>query len=210
MRSALGRAFETNDPGFIRAYLEEEGRERVVLSLLVRAVPLGYKKYTSYGEIPPGEEGEKAREGYMSFLFDHLGEMVPLLERWIDDIEHSEGTAKDLMDSLDDPDPAVKRAAAYSLGQMRYRPAIPHLLSLFKDSELWVRDAAALSLTLFEEEAVPPLASAMEEETPSFKIIALDALSRIQSNSSRSLIEKYLNDPHENVRRAAGQAHSRL
>ena len=107
---------------------------------------------------------------------------------------------------LEDPDPSVKKAAGYTLGQMVYRPAIPQLLALLKDPNLWVRDAAVLSLALFESESLHPIDRAMPTETKSFKILALDVFARIRGKQSKAIIEKYINDPDEDLRRAAKRA----
>ncbi|MDP6178949.1 MAG: HEAT repeat domain-containing protein [Desulfatiglandales bacterium] len=206
MKEAFDEAMKKKDHDIIRDYLEDDNKIMAVLSVLARAMPLDYGAYMQYAEIRIGEEEKNVLAEYADFVFGHLKEMIPLLERWIGDINSSEVVAKELMAYLNDSNPAVKRAIAYSLGQMNYLPAIPQLLSLLKDPDLWVRDAAALSLALFDDEAIPPLDLAMQHEPSSFKIIALDILARIKDEETGAVIEKYLDDPHQNVKRAAEQA----
>jgi hypothetical protein len=206
MKETFDEAMKKNDRDIIRDYLEDDNKIMAVLSVLARAMPLDYGAYKQYSEIRIGEKKEKILKEYVDFVSNHLKEMIPLLERWIGDINRSEVVAKELMDHLNDSNPAVKRAAAYSLGQMKHQPAIPQLLSLLKDPDLWVRDAAALSLALFEDEVIPLLDLAMQHESSSFKIIALDILAGIKDEETGAVIEKYLDDLHQNVKRAAGQA----
>lgn len=99
----------------------------------------------------------------------------------------------------------MRKAAAYSLGQLKDTPALPRLLSLLKDSAPWVRDAAVLALARFGDGVVGPLVTAMDAEDPSFKILGLDVLGRINSEESGKIPERYVNDPHPGVRRTAGR-----
>ena len=114
------------------------------------------------------------------------------------------------MELLDNPDMMVQRNAAYALGQLGYRPAIPRLLPMLHAPHLWVRDAAALSLSLYGNHALGPLDRAMSVNHSAFKVIALDVLARIKTGPSKSLVEKHLHDPDPNVVRAARQALSRF
>jgi HEAT repeat protein len=110
------------------------------------------------------------------------------------------------MPYLNDPDPALRKTAAYALGQMNVKSAIPKLIALLNDPHLQVRDASVLSLAPFEDDALGPLRLAMKGENPSFRILALDVLSKMNSDRAKELIEEYLNNPNPNVRRVARQA----
>jgi HEAT repeat protein len=156
-----------------------------------------------YAQMPatPGK-GEVIND-FVLTVFDHLEEIIPLVEQWIGDIYQSEDVAKRVSIHIDDKDPRVRRSAAYALAQMNYKKAIPEIITLLKDPSIWVRDTAAAALPLFQDDVISKLDTAMKQETPSFKILALDVLSRIRSGLSKKLIEKYLYDTHENVRRAA-------
>jgi hypothetical protein len=208
MKHTFDEALKKNDPHIIKKYLEDDKNIAMVLSVLARALPLDAQTYKQYAELPLIEE--KALEQCARLVYGHLAEMNSLLEGWIKDINRSERIAERLMVYLDDPDPAVRKAAAYSLGQMNYGPAIPDLLSLLKDSHLWVRDAAVLSLTLFEDDVLSPVDIEMKREIPSFRILALDVLSGIKGDQSKALIKKYLDDPDQNVKRAARRALSKF
>ena len=126
-------------------------------------------------------------------------------EKWIRDIENREAYAKAIRASLHDSDPAVIRAAAYTLGQMNHHPAIPHILSLLDDPRLWVRDAAVLSLIKFGEKIIPILSSALETSSISFKRLAMDIFAGIGDENSREILEKYMNHPDKNLQQAAHQ-----
>ncbi|MGA1871607.1 MAG: HEAT repeat domain-containing protein [bacterium] len=206
MEEVLKEALKERNPHIIRNYLEGDGKAALALSVLSRALAIGHETYIFYSEAPVGEDKEKRIHKIADLLFNHLDKVLPLVEGYINNIAQSEKIAKMLMACLKDTDPAVRKATAYALGQMNYQPVIAQLTRLLKDSNLWVRDTAVLSLVLFEDEAIQPLSVAMEGETSSFKILSLDALSRIKSDPAKGLIEKYLRDSDENVRRAAQHA----
>jgi len=203
MKMILDEGFKREDPHILKPYLEDDKKRLYVLSVIARATPLDYLTYMRYAQIPSGKEKEGVISDFVNAVFDHLGKIIPLLERWIGDINQSEDVAKRLSVYINDPDPQVRRSAAYALAQMNYKRAIPDLLALLKDPSLWVRDTAVAALSLFQNDVISILDSAMKYENPSFKILTLDVLSRIRSGPSKTLIEKYLNDTHENVRRAA-------
>jgi len=203
MKNTLGKAFENNDPHIIESYLENDKNRLYVLSVIVRATPLDYPAYMKYAQIPADKGKEEIIKDFVRTVFDHLGEIIPLLEKWNGDIAQSEDIAKRLEFYINDPDPQVRRSAAYALAQMNYKKVMPEIITLLKDPHLWVRDTAVAALSLFQDDIIATLDAAMKHETPSFKILALDVLSRIRSDPSKTLIEKYLRDTHENVRRAA-------
>ena len=60
-----------------------------------------------------------------------------------------------------------------------------------------------MSLALFKDDAVGPLCERMKQEGPAFRILALDALGRIDTQQTREQMEAYSNDTNEYVRRAA-------
>ncbi|MBW1887765.1 MAG: HEAT repeat domain-containing protein, partial [Deltaproteobacteria bacterium] len=190
-------------PHIIESYLEDDKKRLYVLSVIVRATPLDYPTYMRYVQIPVEKGKEEIIKDFVRAVFDHLGEIISLLEKWIVDIDQSKDIAKRLSVYINDPDPQVRRSVAYALAQMNYKKVIPEIITLLKDPYLWVRDTAASALSLFQDDIISTLDAAMKHETPSFKILALDVLSRIRSSPSKTLIEKYLHDSHENVRRAA-------
>jgi hypothetical protein len=206
MKEAFGKASKENNPEFIKTYLKEGGDMLEVLSVLTRAMTFEYEIYMRYKEINSAEEKEIVSQDYTDFVFEHLSEVIPLLEKWVRDLKRSADFGEILMAYANDPDPEVRKSTAYSLAQINYQPAIPQLLTLLKDPDKWVRDASVLSLSLFGDKALPPLVVAMRRETPAFRILGLDTLARIKSDQSREIIEKYLDDPNKSVRRAAKQA----
>ena len=210
MKEVFDKALKANDPDIIRDYLGEDKKIIMVLSVLARSVPLDYQTYLGYKEMPSNGEKEKVLKDYIHFVYDNLSETIPLLKRWINDINNSADVAKKLMACIDDPDPAVRKATSYSLGQMNFLPAITKLLSLLKDPDLWVRDSTVLSLAMFKDKTLHPLDLAMEQEISSFKILGLDVLAGVRSDPAKVLIERYLDDPDKNVRRAARRALSNL
>jgi len=211
MSQAFYEALTQNSPGIIKRYLENDDyKVHAVLSVIARAISLEYHMYKRYAEMYSSDKKENLANDFAGLVFHYLDKTLPVLERWIEDINHSEEVAERLMPHVVDIDPAVRKSAAYSLGQMNYRPAIRELISLFNDPHLWVRDTAVLSLALFEDEALYPLVLSLMREGPSFKILAMDVLARIKSDQSKALVERYLNDADESVRRAARQAFSRF
>ncbi|MGA1824131.1 MAG: HEAT repeat domain-containing protein [bacterium] len=206
MKEAFSNALKKREPVLISDYLKDDEKIMEALSVLSRALPIEYETYLFYSKIPSGEDRPNLISKFSELMFNHLDTILFLLERWIGDIAQAEEVGERLMVCLKDPDSAVRKATAYSLGQINYHMAIPQLLACLKDTNLWVRDAAVLSLALFEDDAIHPLSLAMKGETSSFKIHSLDVLSRIKSDQAKKLIKQYLHDCDENVRRAAEQA----
>lgn len=207
MKQTFDEALDQNNPGIIYQYFEgDDCRVTEALSVIIRAFPLEYQIYKLYSEKAPTEKRERNMKDFVALVFDNLDKILPVLERWVADINHSSEISERLMPYVLDLDPAVRKSAAYSLGQMNYAPAIPEIIFLLKDPHLWVRDTAVLSLALFQNEALYPLARSLRREGPSFKILAMYVLARIKSTQSKSLAERYLDDDDESVRRAARKA----
>jgi len=205
MREAFLKAMGKNDPSIIMGYLKGGETVPQVLSVVSHAMAMDYRKYTQYAEMRPGKLGEETLEAYGDFVFDRLETLMSLVEKWVGDIQRAGAVERQLMPYLSEADPALRKTAAYSLGQLRAKPALPVLITLLSDQDLEVRDAALLSLAHFGEEALDPLLLAMERQSPSFKIWALHLLSRIKSEQARKAIEQYAKDPNPNVRRMAAQ-----
>jgi HEAT repeat protein len=147
---------------------------------------------------------------FADLAYASAGAVRRLLDQYREAIGSPDPVIIKIRPYLDDADPAVRRAAAYALGQMHDGPSLPRIVALLKDSELWVRDAASLALALFQEDAVAPVASAMREADASFKIIGLDLLGRIKGDRAKAHIRSFLSDANMHVRRAARQALSRF
>jgi hypothetical protein len=206
MRQAVVKTSEKNDPSPIKGYLSEGENGLRVLSVLSTAVPIDYQTHKQYGQASLQKEKGETLEAYVQFVLDHLEALRVVLERWTGDFHQSPSVAKRLMPYLSDLKPALRKTAAYSLGQMNVKSALPKLITLLNDPYLEVRDASVLSIAYFQDEAIDPVCLAMKGENPSFKILALDVLSKIKSDRAKALLEDYLNDPNPNVRRMAKQA----
>ena len=204
MKKAFEAAVEEKSSEPIDVYLEaDKKRCAMLLSVVVRALPLPTETYNRYSRACKENSEESEKQSFVAFVYENSSRILPVMDTWIGDIQGSVGVAAQLMPFLEDSDPEVRRAAAYSLGQIRYSPVISLLLNLFHDPELWVRDGAVLSLALFKDDAVGPLCERMKQEGPAFRILALDALGRINTPQAREQMEAYSNDTNEHVRRAA-------
>ena len=207
MKDVFEEALTCNDNEILNNYFKEDKqRPRMVLSVLARAVPLDYKEYKLFSEIAAGEKGDEILQNYNRLICEHLNQSILLLKEWINAINNSGEVKKKLMPYLKDHDPEVIRTAAYSLAQMHHRPVVPELILLLKDGRSWVRDTAVLSLAMFGNEALNQIDSAMKVETPAFRIIALDILSGIKNEHAKRVIEKYVNDPVQDVKYQAREA----
>ena len=206
MKQAVVKTLEKNDPSLIKGYLSDGENALRVLSVLSSAVPIDYQTHKQYERMSLQKEKGDTLEVYVHFVFDHLEELRLILERWIGDFRQSPSVAKRLMAYLGDLKPALRKTAANSLGQMDEKSALPRLVALLNDPYLEVRDATVLSIAFFQDEAIDSVHLAMKEESPSFKVLALDVLSKMKSDRARALLEEYRNDPNPNVRRMAKQA----
>lgn len=111
-----------------------------------------------------------------------------------------------LIQALDDPDEAVRCAAALALGQLQAQEAIPALAARLADESGWVRQSAADGLALIGEAAVPALAEALHDERDGVRVRAAYALNKIRSPQAAKLLFQALNDANVLVRTYAGEA----
>jgi hypothetical protein len=200
IRNHLGELLGRQAPRTVQGFLSKE-MISWVLSVLVRSSPIGYETYRRFTDSALPPDGGGWREEWIGLVDQHLGEAIPLVDRWISDIEHSLHTGAILMKCLEDPDPSVRRSAAYALGQLRFEPALQGLVALLRDSDRWVRDGAVLSLALFGDRAIPHLNRVLEGGDPFLTILALDALAGIKTETAGALIRRFRDHPNENVRR---------
>jgi len=207
IRRACTEALAANDPDPFMELNREDEKRLVLLRVLSRLLPSGYQQLGRYSEPSSVREAQK---DFADLVFDHVVQILAVVEKWIEDIRRSDGIAIPLMGFLADSDPAVRQASAYSLGQIYHLPAIGPLLELLKDPDRWVRDAAVLSLALYKDETVRRLEPTVKGESRSFRILAIDLLSRIGNEKARVLLGTFVSDPDPHVRRAAKNALSRL
>lgn len=202
LRKALEKTQEIEDLQPLKESFSEK-TSPLILSVLASSVPLQSKEYEELdGKVPP--------PAFIDFVSQHKKQMRRLLDRWIGEITASNVSATEIRACLSDPDPAVKRAAVYALGQMHCLPALRDIMFTLSDPDPWVRDSAVLSLALFGDDALPILQEAMETRSRDVLLLSLDALERIHSEAARELILGYAHHPDEIVRRTANQVISRF
>jgi HEAT repeat protein len=96
----------------------------------------------------------------------------------------------DLLRLMGDPHPAVREAAVMGAGEAGLRPLVPALVELLGDNEESVRRAAARALgTLRDRSAVPALLRAFDAAAPSLRDVITTALSRLDPEALRGLID---------------------
>jgi hypothetical protein len=200
IRDSLRQRLEKSDPQAIKGLLSKEMTSSI-FSVLLRSSPIDYDTYRRFADSPLPQDGEGLFKEWLGLVDQHLAEAIPLLDRWINDIEGSIHTSANLLKYLYDSDPAVRRGAAFALGQMHFEPALEGLVLLLRDPDRWVRDAAVLSLALFGDHAIPHLNRVLEEGDPSLIILALDALAGMKTEMARTLIRSLRDHPNEDVRR---------
>jgi len=205
LEDALSRASDGVNIGPLREYIKEDSITPII-SALSRSTPLEYTIYQKYGRALPPEEIGAVSEDLIRIILPHLKDLLRALRRWIKDIQTSQEFAPFVMEALEDPDPAVRKAAVFALGQMRHHPALQRIPRLLGDPDRWVRDATVLSLALFRDSALPFVQEAMKTADTPLLILGLDVLSRIRTDTSRTLLRGYLDHMEADVRRAAAQA----
>ena len=119
-----------------------------------------------------------------------------------------------LLKALSDEDPKVVAAAADAVGNCGYGQYVPEalyeefgnrLLNILLDSdqEMFVRTAAIYALGLMRFPAASTvLLQALEDDTPSIRWVAAQALANLGSQAARPALEsRYSRESHEIVRR---------
>ncbi|MCA9871994.1 MAG: HEAT repeat domain-containing protein [Caldilineae bacterium] len=101
-----------------------------------------------------------------------------------------------LVQALTDSDDSVRCLAALSLGQLHATSAVPALMVLLADPSGWVRGAAADSLAMMGEAAVPALGSALHDDREGVRVRAAYALHKIRSIAAARWLFPALNDPN--------------
>jgi len=116
----------------------------------------------------------------------------------------------DLVLSLEDQDPIVRKEAAEALGCIgtEAATAIPALTRTLGDEKRWVRNAAAWALGQIGSEAIPALVQALEDQDASKRVAASWGLGYIGSEAKEAIpaLVKALGDGDETVCQAAAWA----
>ena len=119
-----------------------------------------------------------------------------------------------LSNELDNPNPTVRRNAAWSIGELtnmlpgERAGAVPQLISLLGDSDEWVRMASARALgELRDERALPRLVATLADDNWRVRELVVWALSEMKDDRSvTALGNVLLADKRVEVRRGAAEA----
>ena len=129
--------------------------------------------------------GAKAKEPLYEALTSEVPEVrsavVAAIAKIVEEYPEERGF-QSITKALQDPSQNVRSEAAAVLGNLKYQPAIPHLVPLLSDSEAENRKMAALSLMKIGDcNSLEPLQAALNQETDSHieKIIKL-AISQLE------------------------------
>lgn len=193
LREALESARKNGDAGPLLDYLHKPTAREDSVSVAARAVSTGSGEYTENEDIA-------------AMLFEHSGEILKTLERWTGDIAHPREAVEVLSPLAHHSDPRIRANAVYALGQMEDTGSLQKILEALEDSDSSVRDAAALALVFFGEEAVDPLSEFIEDRGSAVRILALDSLGRIDTPRALQVIAEYLEDGELCVKEAAERA----
>lgn len=128
--------------------------------------------------------------------------------------DEDEPTLEDFINMLDDPDPNVRRNAAWLLGRYRDVRVLEPLITALGDEDASVRVRAAESLSkVRQERTVDALIDAFNIGDDDEKVRAMIVTALSRQGDFRAvdmLIECLMKDPSERVRIAAAEAISEL
>jgi HEAT repeat protein len=123
----------------------------------------------------------------------------------------AEPTLENFIELLRDPDPDVRRNAAWSLGRHRDPRITAPLITALQDENVGVRLRAAEALgNLRDEEAVMPLISALADDDPRVRAEIVTSLGRQGDYRAVDALVELLRDGESVVRAAAAQVFSLL
>ncbi len=115
--------------------------------------------------------------------------------------------AETLLDDLRDPNPDIRRDAAWKLREVTAEQARDPLISALRDHEATVRMSAAKALgEIKDTRAVQPLITALRDDNYMVRASAVLALGKIRDSRAAGPLGSALKDKHENVRSAAAEA----
>jgi hypothetical protein len=114
------------------------------------------------------------------------------------------GSIAEMRHGLSDPDPEVRAAAAWALGQQRARAsgAVPDLARALSDQDGIVRGLAAVALRETgpaASEAVPSLIKGLKDTDSSVRMICAEALGRVKAASAVPALIAVSRDPGEDL-----------
>jgi bilin biosynthesis protein len=89
---------------------------------------------------------------------------------------------------LTDPDPVVRTVAVAALGQLRYKPAVPHLILALQDTDGEVRKAVVSALgRIGERTALVHLTALLNDEVEALQQLVMLAITQIETHSETPL-----------------------
>jgi len=117
---------------------------------------------------------------------------------------------RSLIEALDNREPMTPVRAAWILGEMRAREAVPELVSScarHSDDPEFLATAAEALGKIGDDSALPFLADIARTSYLKARLTAVEALGRwLPREEARQALQSALNDPNVIVRRAAEQA----
>ncbi|MBI3792120.1 MAG: HEAT repeat domain-containing protein [Gemmatimonadetes bacterium] len=121
-----------------------------------------------------------------------------------DSVEQDPTVVTALIERLSDTHPAVRRAAANSLGNLRARRAVSALITALSDKNREVRSAAAEALgSIQDTKAVPALVKLLSDDTGEVRESAINALESFNEDVPASAMIPVLADSRPRMRAAA-------
>jgi len=204
LKEAMDRAHEQGRPEPIRTYLANRPDAlKESLSVAVRGFSVEGATYEHYADTDPKEASAGKLNAFAAFLFAHEDALRSLLDQWIRTLNTAETALPHMIPFVNDPEPAVRAHAVYAVAQAGNAEALPRLMEALRDPHALVRDAAVLAVALLGDEAVDALSRSLAEEDTQLRILALDALGRIDTIRSRSILAKWVETEEPAVRQAA-------
>ncbi|WP_376792449.1 HEAT repeat domain-containing protein [Thermoflexus sp.] len=119
----------------------------------------------------------------------------------------------ELLDALEDPDPAVRAAAAWAFGVRPWKEGADLAISALQrhlEDAPWVAWVAAEALARYGEAALEVLKESLRHPHPQVRVLAARALARIASPQSIPALMAALEDPSLLVRHFAEEGLKRL
>jgi HEAT repeat protein len=120
------------------------------------------------------------------------------------------GNVAELLQQLADEKRQVREAAAWALGEMGDKRAVPHLIQALNDESAKVREAATWALCIGDEQAVPHLIQVLDDKRWEMRAQAVEALGRIGDKSALPHLIRALNDRKSAVRMQAASVLGQL
>ncbi len=106
-----------------------------------------------------------------------------------------------------DESPLVRDNAAFALGELGDKRAVPFLIKALKDPDEWVRKSATKALGILKsKEAFDAIAECLNDSSPSVRRTAARSLAQLGDRRAIKLIEPLLSDENVLVKKYAKDA----